>query len=391
MSNRAATDSRAFHPAATPATGFSPTDTPDRTIPHTPKDSHATHPAATPTPGIAPIAKGGVLPAGTSRRTFLRAAGALSATAALAACGSPSGETTAPAGPGFPVEVRGVQGTATVARKPERVVSVGQYRDTDAAVALGVVPLLTPDLSKFLPGGTSPWLRARAGDRLPQLYADAQLPFERIAAAKPDLILGTDRPALAQDYPTLTGIAPTISPDTGYNKDTWQVTTRRIGSALGRSAEAERLVGEVESAISAAKSANPKFAGRTFTIGPVTGETVTTISSPQDASALFLAQLGLVLSPKVTSLPNTSIPGRSQISPERLDLLDADVLVLTYATPDSRKRLEAEPLFQQLPAVRRGSYIPLDMTTAIALAFPTALSVPYGLKECVPKIAAALH
>ncbi|GAA3531484.1 iron-siderophore ABC transporter substrate-binding protein [Amycolatopsis ultiminotia] len=315
----------------------------------------------------------------------------MSATAALAACGSHTQDSAAAAGPGFPVDVRGEQGTATVSRRPERLVSVGQYRDTDAAAALGVVPLLTPDLGKFLPGGLSPWLRARAGNHLPELYADAELPFERIAAARPDLILGTDRPSLARDYRTLSAIAPTISPAAGYNKDTWQVTTRRIGAALGRTAEAERLVTDVQNRITAAKKANPGFAGRTFTIGPVVADgTVTTISSAQDASALFLAQLGLVLSPKVTSLPQTSIPGRSQISPEQLDLLDADVLVLTYATPGSRTRLEAEPLFQRIPAVRRGAYVPLDMPTAIALAFPTALSVPYGLQECVPKIAAAL-
>ncbi|MBB4684773.1 ABC transporter substrate-binding protein [Amycolatopsis jiangsuensis] len=328
------------------------------------------------------------------RRGFLRAATALSATAALAACSRHSGDSggsEGTAGPGFPVDVRGAQGTATVPHRPERVVSVGQYRDTDAAVALGVTPLLTPDLSTFLPGGLSPWLKARAGNRLPGLFSGAELPFERIAAARPDLILGTDRPGLARDYATLSALAPTISPAAGYNKDTWQVTTRRIGAALGHGADAERLVTEVQNRIAEAKRANPGFAGRTFTIGPVVADgTVTTISSAQDASALFLAQLGLVLSPKVTSLPQTSIPGRSQISPERLDLLDADVLVLTYATQGSRERLEAEPLFQRIPAVQRGAYVPLDMATAIALAFPTALSVPYGLQECVPKIAAAL-
>ncbi|MFF4600279.1 ABC transporter substrate-binding protein [Amycolatopsis sp. NPDC001319] len=239
--------------------------------------------------------------------------------------------------------MKGVEGTTTIPRPPQRVVSVGQYRDSDAAVALGVVPLITPDLGKFLPGGMSPWLKAKAGTHPPELFADTQLPFERIAALKPDLILGTDRSTLAQDYKTLSAIAPTLSSASGYNKDTWQVTTRRVATALGRSPE-----------------------------------------------ALFFAQLGLVLSPKVTSLPQTSIPGRSQISPERLDLIDADVLVLTYTTPGSRAQTEALPLFQQLPAVRRGSYVALDITTAIALAFPSALSVPYGLQQVVPKISGAI-
>ncbi|WIX78250.1 iron-siderophore ABC transporter substrate-binding protein [Amycolatopsis carbonis] len=327
------------------------------------------------------------------RRGVLKAAVGVSAGLALAACSS-SGETPAasgPAAPGFPVDVKGVEGTTTIPRPPQRVVSVGQYRDSDAAIALGVVPLITPDLGKFLPGGMSPWLKVKAGAHPPELFADTQLPFERIAALKPDLILGTDRSTLAQDYKTLSAIAPTLSSASGYNKDTWQVTTRRVATALGRVDAAEKLVTDVEAQIKAAKDASPSFAGRTFTIGPVTGDgTITTISSAQDASALFFAQLGLVLSPKVTALPQTSIPGRSQISPERLDLIDADVLVLTYTTPGSRAQTEALPLFQQLPAVRRGSYVALDLTTALALAFPSALSVPYGLNEVVPKISGAI-
>ncbi|MEU4668545.1 hypothetical protein AB0F91_11330 [Amycolatopsis sp. NPDC023774] len=74
---------------------------------------------------------------------------------ALAACSS-SGETPAASGPaasGFPVDVKGVECTTRIPRPPQRVLSVGQYRESDAAVALGVVPLITPDLRKCRPGG----------------------------------------------------------------------------------------------------------------------------------------------------------------------------------------------------------------------------------------------
>jgi iron complex transport system substrate-binding protein len=40
--------------------------------------------------------------------------------------------------------------------------------------------------------------------------------------------------------------------------------------------------------------------------------------------------------------------------------------------------------------VRRGAYIALDMTTAIAIGFPSALSIPYGLNAVTPKLAKAL-
>lgn len=128
-----------------------------------------------------------------------------------------------------------------------------------------------------------------------------------------------------------------------------------------------------------------------FTIGPVQADgTVTTINSATDASAVFLSQLGLTLSPAVTGLATGPIPGRAPISPERLGVLDADVLILTFNTPQAQQRMEANPLFQQIRAVRAGRYVPLDLPTAIAIAFPSALSIPYALKVSVPKVAAAV-
>ncbi|MGW5362029.1 ABC transporter substrate-binding protein [Actinopolymorpha pittospori] len=269
---------------------------------------------------------------------------------------------------------------------------MGQYRDTDAAVALGVVPLATPNLDHFMQGGISPWVRERLTGEPPALFEFADgLPFEQLATFAPDLILATDHVDLAKDYETLTGIAPTLSTVSGYNRDPWQLTTTRVGKALGRSDAATAAVAKVENAVRTARETNPGFAGKTFTIGPVQPDgTIFTINSAKDSSALFMAQLGLKLSPKLTGLPPGNFPGRATVSRERLDVLDADVMILTFNTPQARTRLEADPLFKRIPAVRRGAYIPLDLPTAIAMGFPTALSIPYALDRSVPKIAAAL-
>lgn len=95
------------------------------------------------------------------------------------------------------------------------------------------------------------------------------------------------------------------------------------------------------------------------------------------------------LSPKVTSLPETSTPRRAQLSLEQLGLLDADVVILSYPNASIRSRFESQAVFQDLPAVKRGSYIALDMAAAIAVAFPSVLSIPYGLDVTVPKLVAA--
>lgn len=336
------------------------------------------------------------LPPLISRRRFLAAAGLALGAAALAGCGSDGSGGAAATGPsaaGFPLTIDGDEGPMTLEAPPGRVVSVGQYRDTDAAVALGLVPLATPDLSGFIEGGVSPWLRAALGSRpAPELLGtDAGTPFEKIAALRPELILATDSSTLTDDYSLLSRIAPTLSSLNGYNKDTWQVTTTRVGQALGQDARAAEIIPEVEARISAVKAGNPGFAGRTFTIGPVTAEgTVNTISRTDDASAIFMSQLGLELSPAVRDLPQGAFPGRAEISPERLDLIDADVVILTFNTPEAQERLEADRLFQRIPAVERGSYIALDLPTALAIAFPSALSIPYALDQSVPRIAEAL-
>lgn len=330
-----------------------------------------------------------------NRRRLLVGSAAVGAGWLLAACGSDSTASTTSAAPApsaaFPVTIEGQLGTVELASRPERIVSVGTYRDTDAAVAFGVVPLASPDLSFFMEGGMSPWVLRELAATRPELYDTESLPFEAIAAMKPDLILATDLPSLDEDYALLSAIAPTLSYVNGYNRDEWQLTTRRVGAALGQAARAEELISEVDAVVAAARDANPQFAGTTFTFGPVTADgTVNTINSTTDASVVFLSSLGLELSPSVVGLPQGAFPGRSVISPERLDLLDADVIMLTYNSPEARATMEANPIFQQLPAVQRGAYVALDLPVAIALGFPSALSIPYGVEQVVPKLAEAL-
>jgi iron complex transport system substrate-binding protein len=331
---------------------------------------------------------------GPSRRTLLvgSAAGGL----LLAGCGSDSEPAPAAAPSGTPSDapsagprtVPGALGDLVIEGTPTRVVSVGQYRDTDAAVALGVVPLLSPDLSTFVEGGITPWvLDALDGAEL-ELYDTDDLPFEKIAAAAPELILATDRSALADgEYDLLTKIAPTLSWQNGYNRDDWRTTTGRVGAALGLPEQAAGVVAKVEGAITAARSANPQLTGVTFTLGPVTAEgAVNTISSVEDAAVQFFNELGLVLSPTVRDLPDAAFPGRATIAAERLDLLEADVLMLTYNTPAARERMESNKLFTSLKAVQEGRYVALDLTDALALGFPSALSIQYAVDVVLPKI-----
>lgn len=335
-------------------------------------------------------------PVPASRRGVLFAGAALASGAALTLTGCGSDTKNAPkdsakgstgtAG-GFPVTVPGQPGPLTVKSAPKRVVAYGNGRDTDLALALGASLVLANRNGSFAEG-RSPW--ARPGSGVTLVDSTAGLPLEKIAAARPDLILAADDYALQDDFAKLKAIAPTLGVKSGIGKDTWDVMAQRAGQALGQKAKADHLVAQVKAKIAGVRTDHPELAGKTFTFGPVTAGQVYTISSPTDASAVFFSQLGMELAPQVTKLPASSTPGRSQISAERLDLLEADVLILTYPTPKDQAAFEKGALFRNLKAVKRGSYIALDFKTAIAVAFPSVLSIPYGLDSTVPQLVKAV-
>ncbi|MZD05768.1 ABC transporter substrate-binding protein [Streptomyces sp. SID5785] len=323
------------------------------------------------------------------RRAFLFA----TAGAALALTGCSSGSDDAEAKPagatasdGFPVTVQGKEGAARVTAPPRRVAACGYLRDTDIALALGA-PLVLAAKNNVFPDGLAPWQKPASDPVL--IDTTAGMPMEKVAAARPDLILASDDYQLHDDYAKLSRIAPTLSYRKGVGQDGWEDMARRAGDALGARSEADALVSRVRRKIASVRKAHPELDGRTFTFGPVVGGEVFTIKSPDDASAVFFGQLGMKLSPKVVRLPDSATPGRAAVAKERLDLLDADVLILTFDTDQARKEFEARPLFKKLGAVRRGAYIGLDMPTAIAVGFPSVLSLPYGLDAVVPRLAKA--
>lgn len=71
--------------------------------------------------------------------------------------------------------------------------------------------------------------------------------------------------------------------------------------------------------------------------------------------------------------------------------MEADVILGTSSDPGPQPmaKLEADELFKRVPAVARGAFVGIGIGPATAMAFPSALSVPYPLREVVPLLAAA--
>jgi len=315
---------------------------------------------------------------------------------ALGACGSDddgggdpgatAAGTTAAAAGAFPVTIENTLGSVEIERAPERVVAL-DFDSADAALALGVTPVAMARVD-YADGGIQPWTKRALGGARPTLFSTTDgYPVEQVAALRPDVILATNAYELADVYDQLTRIAPVVGVETAEGDDTWQQATLRVGRALGREPQARRLIADTEATVAQARRAHPAFEGKTISFFNMVSGTAWAINDPRDFSIVFLADLGFELSPPLARLRSSQ--GRAQISEERYDTLDADVVIGTSPDPAELRALAASPLFRRLDAVRRGAYVELPLSPATSMAFPSALSVRYGLETIVPRLARA--
>jgi iron complex transport system substrate-binding protein len=318
----------------------------------------------------------------------------------VAACGGDDSTSTSTEGDaatsGFPVTIEQKLGSVTIEKRPERVVAL-DYPSADAAIALGVVPVGMYEVS-YVEGGVQEWTKAALKGSTPELInTDKGFPFEKIAALRPDVILATNTyPLIADSWDKLNAIAPVVGHVGTPGQDPWQDGVEQIGKALGREAEAERLIAETEGRIEQVKADHPEFAGKRvsfFNFAPSDGLYV--IDQDSDASIKFLVGLGFGGVPdSIGKLGGKnglkSVEGRAKVSPERYEVIDADVILGTSPDPAALKQLESDRLFSNVPAVARGSFVGLGIGPATAMAFPSALGVRYALDELTPKLAEAV-
>jgi iron complex transport system substrate-binding protein len=311
------------------------------------------------------------------RRALTAVAAGLLAATTITACGSEEDGAAAPAASGsaaaaFPVSIEHKFGSTTIEKQPERVVTVG-WNDQDPVLALGVVPVSTREWFTEYP--TYPWVKeALAGKQLTTF--SAEINFEAIIKQQPDLILAIYETINKETYDKLSQIAPTViqSKDYADEQTPWDVQTLTTGKALGKSSEAQALVAEVNAKIDEAKAANPQFAGKTLVVdfGPEKGQHWL-IPAKDPRRALFDA-LGF-----------TAQSESEDVSEERLDLLDRDVLFVNGAT---KKDMLASPAFSRLKVASedRALYTTFSTPLGGALAYSGPDALLYALEVLVPQL-----
>jgi iron complex transport system substrate-binding protein len=318
----------------------------------------------------------------------------LAATACGGGTGSPD-HADGSAGPGFPVRIRSALGTAAIPATPKRVVTIG-WGSQDVALALGVVPVGMQDFTGDTGDttGVLPWDQARLGGAKPvQIKATGtEVPYERVAALRPDVILAVNSGVTDAQYAKLSKIAPTVGYPGKPWMTSWEDQTRLVGRALGRTGRAAGLITTTKARIAKEAKRHPEFRGKTVAFGSGTEPGSVNFYYDADARVELLRQLGFTPAPSVSRLGagGSRNSFAKQVSMEKLPGVRADVLVAWYLSPSVRTAVEGSPLFRKLRPVRDGAYVPLtDPGLVYATSAPSVLSLPWMMDRYVPKLSAA--
>jgi iron complex transport system substrate-binding protein len=324
------------------------------------------------------------------RRRLVRAATALLLIAALlaAGCGGDdqadrSATPAKAASSAFPVTIAHALGSTTIPAEPKRIVVVG-YTDHETLLALGIKPVGAMDWFGEGTYGKWPWEREAWGGAPAQIVSNEsyELDFEKVAALRPDLILAIYADLKRNDYDKLSQIAPTVAQAKGVAYTTpWRDMTRVIAKAVGRSAQSEKLIGDVEAQFAAFRKEHPEVADQEALVVDA-GQAPKSYYpfASADPRGQFLAELGYKGSPAIDRLAGKTFG--TQVAKERVDLLDVDRLFLLIDSP-ARKRLDGDELFNRLDVARSGRVTSLGYYSGdqlgAAVAFNTVLSIPFAL------------
>ncbi|QSE78838.1 hypothetical protein [Rhodococcus koreensis] len=109
-------------------------------------------------------------------------------------------------------------------------------------------------------------------------------------------------------------------------------------------------------------------------------------ADPDDGASAVFRRLGLTL-PQALVDEAGATGGRLALSPERVDALNADLVVM-LPNGGTRDDLMALPGFDRLPSVQQGGLAVEDDATVVGFNTPSSLSLQYSLGRITPQLEA---
>lgn len=179
------------------------------------------------------------------RRIGALAAATTAAVLLLAGCSASASGSTAASGDTRTVKT--AEGTVTVPAHPKRIVSVHSWT-TESLYDLGEKPIAVEDSGEqYVPSRyLDQWKPAE------KVVTAGTIDYEKIAALKPDLIVGVDVPYLKDAYAKLTAIAPTVFAPFDETAS-WQDYPDYTADFVGADAQLSKLKSTYEAAIADTK------------------------------------------------------------------------------------------------------------------------------------------
>jgi iron complex transport system substrate-binding protein len=317
-------------------------------------------------------------------------AGALVAMSALVAGCSSDAETDAA---DRTTTVEHKYGTTTVEGTPTRIVA-GTSQWLDALLEFGVQPVAYYSAAeRGDERGLFLWQSDVSADAVEIDVPATQMsmPVEKVAVHDPDLILGSYTVAMQSDYDKLSQIAPTIPALGDAQVDSWEDQVTVLGDILGQPERADEIIAETNGEIDALADRLPGLQGKTAALAQYMFPTnqLIVVADPDDGASAVFEQLGMSV-PQALVDEAGATGGRLTLSPERVDALTADLVVM-LPNGGTAEDLNALPGFADLPAVREGGLAVVDYPTVVGFNTPSATSVLYSLDKISPQLEAVAN
>ena len=294
----------------------------------------------------------------------------------------------------FPITIKHAFGETTIEKKPERIVTVG-WCNEDALLALGVAPVgvSAANYGKVTDNLLHLWTAdafSELGVDSPNVFNDLTgYDYEAIAAAEPDIIVASYSGFSEEEYALLSDIAPVIPYLEIAWKTNWREQTITNATAIGMKEEGEKLVEETDALIKEKLENYPNIAGKNAGFFWVSADDMSTFYAylTADPRAAYLNDLGLNTPASILALEEEANAFSVTISRENADMLnDVDIMVV-YGDQALLEAMQADPLMNQIPAVKNGAVVLLDSQTVLAASTtPSVLSIPYSIDEYLSEL-----
>ena len=295
----------------------------------------------------------------------------------------------------YPIKIQHAYGETVIKSEPKNIATIS-WGNHDVPLALGVVPVgvSKANYGKSDENGLLPWTAQKykeLGVEKPVVYDDIDgLDYEAISDSNPDVILAAYSGITQEEYDLLSQIAPVVA----YPKNAWQTLWREQitmdATAMGKQAEGEKLVKDLDALIKEKTANYTDLKGKTAVFCYFNPADLGKfyIYLPTDPRAAYLTDLGLSFPESISKLGADSFS--IEISAENIDVLkDADILV-AYGNDDLLKALQSDALLGTVPAVKNGAVALIeDGSVLSASCTPSALSIPATIDEYLEILGAA--